>query len=293
MAFPTQCFLGGGPAYVTSDKLPHVFKDHPDLTAALMNNVFRIYYNAYHALDQKTIQASGTRASKGWSDLKDRIQADLRDAASAKSTMNFKVPFTDARIGGFGQSLYDVFQDLEQNNGVLKSDDCNGNGIFLAPAGVIAFQDEMIKRGSEVAASVGQFNAWRSNMQVWKQKETWDGLGTSLWAGGKVIDLVAPKLWAAVGASEKTATSLNLTVTKWWGYGEKVKGMMDMYNNVKSSPNQQRQLVAEAAAFVVENAGLPMFGSLYAGVIRDFPKAMAFFEDYAKRTRQAIESVGR
>jgi hypothetical protein len=279
-------YNGGGPARITGDKLPHVFQDnHLGLTVALMNNVFDIYYKGYHALDNARTQASGTKLYKKLDALNDKILADLRDAASEKSMANAKI--FGHRIGGAGQSLYDVFQDLEKNNGVLKDDTNNGNNSYKAPAGVFTFQEQMLIRGSDIAKSYAQFNAWKSNMEQWKLKASWDDLGGNLDKGGKVIEYIGPKLWCCVGASEKQAGAFNATAVKWWGYGAKVKTLMDSYVAVQSSPNSRRQLIAEVAGFVVD--GLPVFGSLYGGVIRAIPQAMQFFEDYAKRTQRAIE----
>ena len=278
-------FYGGGPARVKG--LPHVFDDHADQTAALMNNLFNIYYGGMHALDNATTSAVGTRIYRSLCDLQGKIQADLRDAASEKSMVNFKVPFTDIRVGGAGQSLYNVFQDLEEHNDVLKCDDWDGNYLIKAPPGVFAFQNQMIARGSDIAKSYAEFNAWRGKMEQWKQKQAWENLGTNLDYGGKVIEKVGPKLWASLGVSEKGAVSYNATTLKWWGYGATVKGFMDSYIAVQSSTNSRRQLIAEVVGFVVDK--IPVFGTLYGGVIRALPNAMKYFEDYALRNARAVD----
>ncbi|MGA2182690.1 MAG: hypothetical protein ABSH47_06640 [Bryobacteraceae bacterium] len=284
----TDYYGGDGPAKVTPDQIPYVFRKQTTIgrTVAGMNNVFMDYYRAYHALDQATIHASGTKTYKALSDLQGKIRADLRDAASEKSMINLKVPFTDIRMGGAGQSLYDVFHDLSEHGGVLKCDDTAGNNVFLAPPGVFAFQDQMIARGTEIATCQGEFNRWQANMKVWKGKQAWDGLGTNLDMGQKVIDKVGYKMWACIGFPDKNATAFNVSVVKWWSYGAKVKSLMDSYIAVKSSTNGQAQLVAEVAGFVVDF--LPVFGSAYGGVIRAIPQAMKFFQDRADLTNQYV-----
>jgi hypothetical protein len=286
----TDYFNGGGPAKIRAEQLPAVFQRDIKIgqTVALINNVFNAYYTAYHAMDQATVRFAGTRASRPLNDLRDKVLADLRDAAQESSMINIRVPIFGVRMGGAGQSLQSIFTDLN-DHGALKNDEWDGNGAIKAPAGIFAFQAQMLARGAEVARCQADFNRWQAGITTWRQNQSWESLGDNLDRAGKVIDLAGPKMWAAFGCSTERAGDLNATAVKWWSMGATVKGFLDSYIAVKSSPNQQRQLVAEVAAFVVSK--VPVFGSAYAGVIQALPKAMTFFEDYARRNEQAINAL--
>ena len=289
----TDYFNGGGPAKITADHLPAVFQRDikVGLTVALTNNVFNAYYTAYHAMDAASIHWAGTRAARPFDDLRWKVISDLKDAAQQSSMANIRVPLVGVRMFGVGQSLQDIFADMNKNGGRITNDEWNGDGNIKAPAGIFAFQAQMLARGSEVARCQADFNKWQQNMTRWKQGEAWDSLGDNLTRFGSFLDLAGPKMWAAFGCTTQRVGDLNATAVKWWSLGATVKGFMDSYIAIKSSPNQQRQLVAEVAAFVVSKT--PVFGDAYAGVIRALPQAMTFFEDYAKRNEQAINALYR
>ncbi len=280
-------FYGGGPAKIKAEQLPAVFQRDIKigLTVAECNNVFNTYYRAYHSMDDAVTHAARTPRYTPLSNLMYAMRDDLMDAAKQASMFNVRVPYFGARVGSMGQSLKSIFDELE-SKGKLKDDEWDGNGTIKAPAGIFAFESQMMARGSDIAKTFTEFKRWQKGMETWKQQQSWESLGSNLDHGQKVIELVGPKMWASFGFTSQRAGDLNAVAVKWWSLGAAIKGFMDSYIAVKSAPNQQRQLVAEVAAFVVGK--VPVFGELYAGVIQALPKAMSYFEDYARRNDRAI-----
>ena len=104
----------------------------------------------------------------------------------------------------------------------------------------------------------------------------------------KALSEVTPVVWAVLGGSEKGG-SISKLMGKWVGYGAKVHKYTSLYAKVKDSQNVKETLLVEAAAAIVDT--LPVFGSLYADVIRGIPNLVKFFENHARATRRAIDRV--
>jgi hypothetical protein len=274
-------YYGSHPASIQAKNIiPSCYQQMVHLTASTMNNAFDIYYRGHQAARQLTQAIAGMKVSpearKAREDLKSKIQTDLRAAADARS------------IFAIGKSLSTSFEHLAKNNGFWRDDDWNGNYKCNVPSGIIAFLGEVEKRGSMIANSRSEWNSWQRNLQNWNGNAKWEGLGAQLDRGQQVVDKIGDKIWVTLGASEKAASGYTAHVSKWIGYGSKVKGFADAYLRVKAAGDKaQRQLVAEAAAFVVND--LPFFGGAYADVIRGVPKMMSFFEDAVIARNRAVD----
>jgi hypothetical protein len=270
--YGTQC------AWITPDKIqaPSMQRNR-QMTAQVMNGAFKFYYNAWQA--SKNISGSGRspEAIKAVNDLKWKIQKDLLSAA------DFWV----------GSDLKFVFQDLVKNKGYWKDDEWNGwKGNCNVPQGVFAFYAEIEKRGREVSAQVAQINSYsqyrkyQGDLKRIKDAGQWDKLAKELDYSGKVLELTTPKVWALLGGSDKTGANLGGLLGKWYGYAGSVHGYLSLFNKVSNSTQgTARTALAEAAAMVVER--LPVFGPLYADVVRGIPGLMTWFENYGRQVDRA------
>lgn len=254
-------------------------QNNKNMTAQVMNGAFKFYYNAYKAASNISGSGRSSDAIKAISDLRWKIQKDLLSAA------DFWI----------GSDLKFVFQDLVKHKGEWHHDEWNGwNGVCNIPQGVFAFYAEIEKRGRDISSMSSQlssYNNWRqyqSDLKRIKDAGSWDRLAKQLEYSGKALELATPKIWALLGGSDKTGSMLAGHMGKWVGHAGDVHGYLTLYNKIRySTEGRNRTLIAEAAAKVVES--LPVFGSLYADVIRGIPGLMKWFEGYGQRVSRAID----
>lgn len=271
-------FYGSKCAWITADRIQAPsMQRNKEQTALVMNGAFKFYYNAHQGA--RSISGSGRspEAIRAVSDLQSKIQADIRSAADF----------------WFGSDLKFVFQDLVKNKGYWKHDEWNGwKGYCNIPQGVFAFYAEIDKRGREVSSQVGQIRSygdWRkyqADLKRIKDAGQWDRLAKELDYSGQVLEKATPKVWAVLGGADKTGDMLGGLLGKWCGYAGSVHGFLTLANKINCSPDgKSRTAVAELAALVVER--LPIFGPLYADVIRGVPGLMTWMENYGHTVNRA------
>lgn len=278
MATWSDFYYGTKCAWITADRIqaPSMQKNREQV-ARVMNGAFKFYYNAWEG--SKNISGSGKspEAVKAINDLKWAIQKDLMSAADF----------------WFGSDLKFVFQDLVKNKGYWKHDEWNGwNGICNVPQGIFAFYDEIQKRGKAVTADVSQISSYSSyrkyqaDLKRIKDAGQWDRLAKELDYSGKILEKATPKVWAVLGGADKTGDMLGGLLGKWCGYAGSVHGFLSLANKVNySADGKARTAVAEVAAMVVER--VPIFGPLYADVVRGVPGLMTWMENYGRTVNRA------
>lgn len=278
----TSMFYGTERATITADRiLARPFQEKKQLTASFMQSAFDLYYQAHEAARQIGWQIDSRKlnleAQRKIVDLRSKMEKDILAAADKWHQSDLKW----------------CFKHLAKNKGFWKDDSWNGwKGICNLPVGVHDFLSTVEERGRKVIDSYAEWQHYQANLRQLAQAKQWEKLGPQLDMAGKVLDKVTPQIWVALGASKETAASRGGLVCKWVGFAGIVHNCLSTYLKVRyHESGAERAALAEAAALVVQ--GLPIFGQLYADVIRGIPNLMRFFENYGARTRQAIEMVGR
>ncbi len=250
-----------------------------NMTAQVMNGAFKFYYDAHQAIQKINGAGSSPAATKAISDFRWAIQKDLLSAA------DFWI----------GSDLKSVFQHLDKTGGSWKDDNWNGwKGVCNIPQGVFSFYEQVEKRGRQVAADAEQISSYRQwrryqgDLKRIKDGQAWEKLANELGYAEKVFEKATPKVWAVLGGTAQTGEMLAGHLSRWCGYAGKVHGYLSLYNKIRySTEGSRRTAIAEAAAMVVD--GLPVFGPLYADVIRGVPGLMQWFENYGRSVSRVID----
>ena len=278
MATWEDFYYGTKCAWIKPDRiLAPSMQRNKDMTAQVMNGAFKFYYNAHQGASSISGSGKSPEAVKAISDLRWSIQKDLYAAA------DFWI----------GSDLKFVFQELVQNKGQWKHDEWNGwQGNCNIPQGVFAFYEEVGKRGREVSAQTSQissYSTWhkyQGDLKRIKDAGQWDRLAKELDVSGKVLKAATPKVWALLGGADKNGAMLGGLLSNWCGYAGSVHGYLTLYNKISNSTDgKARTAMAEAAAMVVER--VPVFGPLYAEVVRGIPGLMTWFEEYGRKVNRA------
>lgn len=270
--YATKC------AVISPDQiLAPSMQKNKNMTAQVMNGAFKFYYDAYRAAGNISGSGRSQEAIKAIYDLRWSIQKDLLASA------DFWI----------GSDLKFVFKELAKNGGKWTHDEWNGwKGICNIPQGVFSFYAEIEKKGREVSAETAKISSYRQwhryqgTLKQIKDSESWEKLAKELEYAEQVFEKATPKVWAVLGGTSKTGEMLAGHLSKWCGYAGSVHGYLTLYNKIRYSPQGAgRTAVAEAAAMVVEK--LPMFGPLYAEVVRGVPGLMKWFEEYGRNVERS------
>lgn len=247
------------------------------MVAKVMQGAFNFYYYSHKAINK--IQSGDKLNIRQATNLRVAMRSDLQSAADA----------------WFYNDLKWCFQHLAANNGEWKDDCWDGyEGKCNIPRGIGHFYKEIKKRRNDASHHLGKISSyrkWRSYQQKlngMKQMEKWEKMGKEIGYTEKALKEVTPFVWAVVGGCEKVGSMAKL-MGQWVGYGAKVHNYMTLYAKIKDSQHVKETLYLEAAAAVVNT--VPIFGSLYADVIRGIPNLVKFFEKHARATRRAIDRV--
>lgn len=267
-------------ATITPDHIHgSVYEKNKTQVASVMQGAFNFYYNAYQAASNiGTPVCKYPSSQKAIGNLRWAVQYDLINTANNSYV---------------GNDLKWCFEHLAEKKGHWYDDTWNGwKGVCNIPIGVSNFLDAVEERGTAVVNNYSEWKKYTDNIRRLKELKRWDDLGTQMGYAQTAADNIFPKLWVAVGVGKDAAERHAQIMSKWVGYGMKVHGYLDLYNKVRYNPaGAQQAVMVEAAAMVVE--GLPIFGSLYAGVIRGIPQVISWFKNYAAKQAQYIDMVGR
>jgi hypothetical protein len=246
------------------------------MTAQVMNNAFSVYYRAHQAARQITSVLYGRKYSqeaqkKIW-ELQSKVEADIRSAADKWSYNDMKRSF----------------EHLEKTGGVWKDDTWDGwKGVCNIPSGVSDFLDTLEKRGREVIGTASEWNRYQSDIKRAKEEQRWESLKDPLEKAEWLVEKIGPKLWVGVGCTAEAAETYGRRMAQAIGWGGKAHEILSLYLKVRyGGPNWKETAFVEGMAMLVQ--GLPVFGTLYAQVIRGIPNLVTFFQRYSLQTARAI-----
>ena len=269
--FGTQC------AYVPADKITaHNMQSNKEMVSNVMNGAFKLYYDGYQASAKITDvlyqrKYSEEAKKKIW-DLQSAMQKDLRNTANRNKFM---------------ADLLTCFRHLESTNGYWRDTSFQGwRGVCNIPEGVADFLEGVAEKQNEICKSAADWEANKRQLQRLKDEKKWGELPDQLQKTSKVIEYVGPKLWAGLGVAGENASAYTARMTQVFGWAGHVHTALDLGLKIKYSSNPRQTAFVEAMAFVVQ--GLPVFGSLYAEVIRGVPAMVSYFQRIARERYRAV-----
>lgn len=247
-------------------------------TARVMQSVFDFYYKSHQAINNITLQDHGyPGAQKILMAKKEEIRDDLKSAADSK------VHRSDLRW---------AFEHLADKKGHWYDETSDGTGTANIPIGISHFLENMDERKNKIGEKFADFGRYKNAAIEMQRRKDWEKIPENLDKAQKAADWALPMLWVAAGGkSMAQVQATSKTMSDWIGYGTKIHKLLDGTIKVSTnSSNWKRMVIEEMSIFVLNK--LPIFGSLYAGVIRDMPKAMTFMQIYGSKVRNMVDNPG-
>jgi hypothetical protein len=257
------------------------------MTAQVMQGAFNTYYQAHQAAFKITDviyrRDCSEHAKKKIRDLQYAMQKDIRSAAD---------------LWGWNDLKW-CFGHLEKNNGKYLDDTWNGwKGICNIPMGVSNFLDKVEERGGQFARSISEFNALKDKARREAEAGRWKECGETMEKVKSNLETYGPYLWVCIPGNTGDAPKYVGLIQKCVGYAGAIHGVLSKglaaeaaLHKLRFDPNVKQDLFVETMAGIV--GSLPVFGSLYAEVIRGVPGLIAYFKKIARERNAALEQIMR
>ena len=263
-----------------------VWQNKKKQVAGVMQGAFDFYYKSH-----KAIAKMGDISDEVLTTERDIYITKLRLIGEKKWEIEKNLRAT-ANNSYIGNDLKWAFEHLAENKGHWYDETWDGwQGKCNIPQGIANFLREIEEKGSKIVTKFAEFEMQARAAKLSQEKKKWGKLPEQLSLAQKSADYALPMIWVGAGSQDfSKIENYSKLMTKWIGYGAKAHSILDATLKISSNPkNWKRSALEELSKFVLNK--LPIFGSLYAGVISDVPKLMKWFEDYGERTRRAIDNA--